>query len=123
MNRLEKLPLDISILCLLPYIQPEDFDTFCFSCARFEGWSRDPKNIRYYLALHNFLMSQYRGLIWAIDNHSRVLLEYFLSLNKNNASIIAKAAEFGNIELMKLLSAYDNCVMIRAAEVGILNLL
>ena len=38
MTWLELLPIDISISCLLPYIPPEDFDTFCLVCSHFETW-------------------------------------------------------------------------------------
>ena len=104
MNRLEELPLDISTSCLLPYIQPEDFDTFCFSCARFETWSQNPKNIQYYLALHN--IGNYWGcsLFMMIRMNSKILTEYFLSSEDIDLDIImAITAGIGNIEIVKLL--------------------
>lgn len=116
MNRLELLPLDISTSCLLPYIRPNDFDTFCSSCPRLQLWSSNPDNIRRYLIFRKLPTSPNDGLIWAIGTNSNILIDYFLSLNPNNYDrAMIRAAEVGNLRIVKLMS---NLVSSREPEIG-----
>lgn len=104
MARLELLPLDISISCLLPYISPKDFDTFCLSCPRFETWCLNSANIHYYLSLHNISYSQNDGLLWAFEVKSTILMNYFLSFNSDVYNCaMAYAAREGNISIVNLM--------------------
>lgn len=104
MNRLELLPTDISISCLLPYIPPQDFDTFCLSCPRFEIWSQDPQNIRRYLSLRNITFFPYDALSWAVDNNSKILVTYFSSLGCSIHPILHhRPVKREDLEMIKLL--------------------
>lgn len=114
MNRLELLPLDISISCLLPYIPPEDFDTFCFSCPRLETWSSNPENIRRHLTLRKISIGLGNTRLYvSLKANSRVLVRYVLSENFQHkkdpigprfySRMISEVVYLGNIYMLKLL--------------------
>lgn len=137
MNRLETLPTDISILTLLRYIPPQDFDTFCSwlpaskdSSSRNESWCSNPKNIEYYLSLHPPVCSYstcYNDLDWAVTNGSRILTKHFLSQDTKDVHVaMARAAIAGNTDLVKLLLPHGptdyNTVMAFGALAGSMDI-
>ena len=103
MSLLASLPSDITILSLLPFIPPEDFDSFCYSSPHLQSWCADPKNIHDYLFRHNVSSSDTdEGLLWPLRNHSKVLQDYFLCLGANMYNtIMAEAAELGNMDALE----------------------
>ena len=114
MNYFELLPLDISISILLPYIPPEDFDSFCVLSSRFESWSKNKENLRKYLLFHNISFNSSapnEGLMWAVRINSKTFIQYFLYLGATAYNrAMTTAARRGNISLVKFMiscGAYD----------------
>ena len=102
MSRLEELPLDISTTSLLPYIEPQDLDTFCYSSDQLEAWCSEPENIRRYLEMHKY--DPENGLYWAVKKNSKVLAEYYIELGATNIDwVMGEAAYDGTIKMVKLL--------------------
>lgn len=133
MARIALLPFDISISTLLRYISPKDFDTFCLCDDRFENWSRDPKNIRYYLTLCNgrFPLDDVdHGLNWSIYYNSKILIDHFFASGaKNYNDALRWAARYGNMSIFKRMldlgAKSDHwllCLAVEGGNVEIVNL-
>lgn len=113
MNRLSSLPRDIYLSSLLPYIPPQNLDSYCSSSLELESWCNDPKNIRYYLASRNLsFKTPNDGWIWAIDTNSRILTNYFQRLideeTRRHVNMIEHIISLGPNEINEALMAALN---------------
>lgn len=89
----------------LLYIEPQDLDIFCQTYPQFESWCSNPDDIHFYLAIRGkSFSSSNEGLLWAVENNSIILAQYFI-LNgaKNFDRAMAEAARNGNIKIVELM--------------------
>lgn len=112
MSYFVSIPSDITTNSILRYIEPFQIDKYCLSDYKLHQWCLNPDNIEYYLkllSLDNFTIDINKGLIWAIEQNSSMLVNYFLFKGANNYDeALAESAYIGNSQIINQILTTAN---------------